>query len=208
MQHPAPLRASNTILPRRDTDTGVTTAGRDRVDQLRPVDGDLFERLRQQQVGTVTVVTAVARNNRSACLGGLGATPRAGFTTTSFTTVSLDPPRVSFSHDTAAPTAPVLDRAEHVAVHLLAANQTEAATVFATPGVDPFAAYPYWEAGPFGLPLLTGVLGRLLCRVVHRIPVGDHTLVVAEPLALSVGVDGDPLLHQPGGYATATPAVR
>ncbi|TCB92111.1 flavin reductase [Micromonospora zingiberis] len=208
MHHPAPLRAGHPTLPIRDNHAGagVTTAGRDRVDQLRPVDPDLFDTLRQRQASTVTVVTAVARNTRPACLGDLGTPLRAGFTATTFTTVSLHPPLVSFCHDPAAPSAPVLDRAEHVAVHLLAANQTEAATIFATRGVDPFAGYPYWEPGPFGLPLLTGVLGRLLCRVVHRIPAGDHAVVIAEPLALSTGIDGDPLLHHHGSYTTAASA--
>ncbi|MGC5030694.1 flavin reductase family protein [Micromonospora sp. DT229] len=202
MQHPVPLRESHPTLPIRDLDGGVTTAGRDRVDQLRPVDQELFDTLRHRQVAMVAVVTAVARNTRSA---GLREPLRAGFTATSFTTVSVRPPRVSFCYDTTTPVAAVLDRAEHVGVHLLAANQTEAAAVFGTVGVDPFAAYPYWESGPFGLPLLTGVPGRMLCRVVHRVPTGDQTLVIAEPLALSVGIDGDPLLHHRGSHATATP---
>ncbi|MEV6690936.1 flavin reductase family protein [Micromonospora sp. NPDC051196] len=202
MHHPAPLRAGHPTLPIGDIDAGVTTAGRERVDQLRPVDEDLFDALRQRQASPVTVVTAVARNGRSAGPGDLDTSRRVGFTATTFTIVSLNPPRVSFCHDPAAST--VLERAEHVAVHLLVANQTEAATIFATSGIDPFAEYPYWESGPFGLPLLTGVLGRLLCRVVHRISVGDQSMVIAEPLALSAGIDGDPLLHHQGGYATAT----
>ncbi|MEU5550303.1 MULTISPECIES: flavin reductase family protein [unclassified Micromonospora] len=184
----------------------MTTAQRSRTDELRPVDPELFRTLLRRQASTVTVVTAVARGTRPACLGDVGAPLRAGFTATSFTSVSLDPPLVSFCLGATSSSSPVLDRAEHVAVHLLAANQTEAARIFAAKGVDRFAAYPYWEAGPFGLPLLTGVLARLLCRVVHRVPAGDHSLVIAEPLALAEGVDGAPLLHHRGGYTTAAAA--
>lgn len=203
MHHLASLHPGHASLPTGDIDAGSGVTGRERVDQLRPVDQGLFDMLRQRQADPVAVVTAVARNASGPV--GRDAPLRAGFTATTFTTVSLNPPRVSFCHDPAAPAASVLERAEHVAVHLLAANQTQAATIFATGGIDPFASYPYWESGPFGLPLLTGVLGRLLCRVVHRIPVGDRSMVIAEPLALSAGIDGDPLLHHHGGYATVTP---
>ncbi|MEV4489647.1 flavin reductase family protein [Micromonospora coxensis] len=173
---------------------------------LRPVDRELFRRLLRRQASTVAVVTAVARGTDPACLGGIGAPVRAGFTATSFTSVSLDPPLVSFCLGDASSSAPVLARAEHVAVHLLAADQREAARIFATSGVDRFAAYRGWTVGPFGVPLLDGALARLLCRVVHRVPAGDHTLVIVEPLALGVGDDGDPLLYHRGGYTTVPSA--
>ncbi|MFF5176269.1 flavin reductase family protein [Micromonospora sp. NPDC000089] len=171
--------------------------------ELLPVDRDLFRAVLRRQAATVTVVTAVARGTDPACLGGIGAPLRAGFTATSFTSVSLDPPLVSFCLGVASSSWPVLARAEYVAVHLLAADQREAARVFATSGIDRFAAYPGWTVGPYGLPLLDGVLARLLCRVVRRVPAGDHTLVLAEPLALGPGVDADPLVHHRGGYTTA-----
>ncbi|KKK07426.1 flavin reductase family protein [Micromonospora sp. HK10] len=176
--------------------------------ELRPVDRDGFRALLRRQASTVTVVTAVARGTADpACLGGLGAPVRAGFTATSFTSVSLDPPLVSFCLGTGSSSWPVISRAEHVAVHLLGAGQRETARIFATSGIDRFAAYPGWTAGPFGLPLLAGVLGRLLCRVVRRVAAGDHTLVIAEPLALDDGHDGDPLVYHRGGYTSAGAAV-
>ncbi|MGC5050929.1 flavin reductase family protein [Micromonospora sp. DT48] len=185
----------------------MTTVAQPHAEQLRPVDPDLFRTLLRQQASTVTVVTAVARGTRPACLGDLGEPLRAGFTATSFTSVSLDPPLVSFCLDVSSSSWPVLARAEHVAVHLLAANQTEAARVFATSGIDRFAAYPGWTSGPFGVPLLSGVLARLLCRVTHRVPAGDHSVVIAEPLALGEGVDGAPLIHHRGGFTTTLGTV-
>ncbi|MGK5675580.1 flavin reductase family protein [Micromonospora sp. URMC 106] len=188
----------------------MTTVERPRADaaDLLPVDRDLFRALLRRQAATVTVVTAVAPGTvEPACLGGLGEPVRAGFTATSFTSVSLDPPLVSFCLGVASSSWPVLVRAEHVAVHLLGAGQREAARVFATSGLDRFAAYPHWTPGPFGVPLLTGALARLLCRVVHRVPAGDHALFVAEPLALGGGEDGDPLVYHRGRYTSAGPAV-
>ncbi|MGK5518084.1 flavin reductase family protein [Micromonospora sp. URMC 107] len=176
--------------------------------ELLPVDRDLFRALLRRQAATVTVVTTVAAAaGGPAHPDGSDEPVRAGFTATSFTSVSLDPPLVSFCLGTASSSWPVFARAEHVAVHLLGAHQREAARVFATGGIDRFAAYPHWTPGPFGVPLLSGVLARLLCRVAHRVPAGDHTLFVAEPLALGGGEDGDPLIHHRGGYTTTgTPA--
>ncbi|MDO3700311.1 flavin reductase family protein [Micromonospora sp. C28SCA-DRY-2] len=175
--------------------------------ELLPADRDLFRALLRRQAATVTVVTAVARQTEAACLGGLAAPLRAGFTATSFTSVSLDPPLVSFCLGLASSSWPVLARADHVAVHLLGAGQREAARVFATSGIDRFAAYPRWTAGPFGVPLLDGVLARLLCQVVERVPAGDHAVVIAEPIALDGGEDGGPLVYHRGGYTTAGSVV-
>ncbi|MGC5329207.1 flavin reductase family protein [Micromonospora sp. DT62] len=175
---------------------------------LLPVDRDLFRALLRRQAATVTVVTAVAPGAAPGHPDASGGPVRAGFTATSFTSVSLDPPLVSFCLGTASSSWPVFARAEHVAVHLLGAHQREAARVFATGGIDRFAAYPHWTPGPFDVPLLTGALARLLCRVAHRVPVGDHTLFVVEPLALGGGEDGDPLVHHRGGYTTTGPLAR
>ncbi|MFG3599932.1 flavin reductase family protein [Micromonospora chersina] len=166
--------------------------------ELRPVDSDTFRGLLRRQASTVTVVTTPGLH------GGrrLPSLPPAGFTATSFTSVSLDPPLVSFCLGRESSSWPTVERAEHVAVHLLASGQQEVARIFATSGIDRFAAHPGWAAGPFGVPLIGDALAVLLCRVVRRIEAGDHTLVLAEPLALGAGEDGDPLVHHRGGYTT------
>ncbi|GAA4561502.1 flavin reductase family protein [Micromonospora coerulea] len=166
--------------------------------ELRPVDPDLFRALLRRQASTVTVVTApgLAANRH------LPALPPAGFTATSFTSVSLDPPLVSFCLGRESSSWPTVERAEHLAVHLLASGQQEVARTFATSGIDRFAAHPGWTPGPFGVPLIDDALAVLLCRVVRRIEAGDHTIVLGEPLALGTGEDGDPLVHHRGGYTT------
>ena len=189
---------------------GMTTVERPAADivELRPVNADLFRALLRRQATSVTVVTAVARATDPACLGGRRAHPGR----------ASPPPRSRrcrwtrrWSRSASAATSsswPVLARAEHVAVHLLGRRAAGGRPVFATSGIDRFAAYPDWTTGPFGVPLLGGVLARLLCRVVHRVPAGDHTLVIAEPLALGDGGDGAPLVHHRGGYTTAARRCR
>lgn len=166
--------------------------------ELRPVDSQSFRGLLRRQASTVTVVTAPGLSAGR----HLPALPPAGFTATSFTSVSLDPPLVSFCLGRASSSWPTVARAEHLAVHLLAAGQQETARVFATSGIDRFAAHPGWSTGPFGVPLIADALAVLLCRVVRRVEAGDHTIVLGEPLAFGTGRDGEPLVHHRGGYTS------
>lgn len=159
------------------------------------VDADLFRALLRHQASTVTVVTAP------------GAPP-AGFTATSFTSVSLQPPLVSFCLARTSSSWPTVARANHVAVHLLSHRQQGLARTFATSGIDRFAAPTVWRAGPHGVPVLDGTLAWLVCRVVERVTAGDHAVVLAEPLLAQHG-DGDtPLLYHQGRYASLGTAVR
>jgi flavin reductase (DIM6/NTAB) family NADH-FMN oxidoreductase RutF len=150
------------------------------------LDAGEFRRLLRHQASTVTVVTAP----------GL---PPAGFTATSFTSVSLHPPIVSFCLNRESSSWPTVARAEHVAVHLLAAGQQDLARRFATSGIDRFAGPTAWQAGPHGVPLLDGTLAWLLCRVIDRVATGDHAVVLAEP-EFGRHDDGAPLLYHDGRY--------
>jgi flavin reductase (DIM6/NTAB) family NADH-FMN oxidoreductase RutF len=158
------------------------------------VDVDLFRSLLRHQASTVTVVTAPG-------------TPPAGFTATSFTSVSLRPPLVSFCLDRASSSWPVVAVADHVAVHLLAHRQRDLARTFATSGIDRFAAPTAWRPGPHGVPVLDGTLAWLVCRVVDRVAAGDHVVVLAEPLLAECGSTDSPLLYHQGRYACLAPFV-
>jgi flavin reductase (DIM6/NTAB) family NADH-FMN oxidoreductase RutF len=155
----------------------------------RAVDRDLFRTLLRHQASTVTVVTAPG-------------TPPAGFTATSFTSVSLVPPLVSFCLGLAASSWAAVARADHVAVHLLSHRQRELARTFATSGIDRFAGPTVWRPGPHGVPILDGTLAWLVCRVVDRLTAGDHAVVLAEPLLAEHGDDDLPLLYHQGRYAS------
>jgi flavin reductase (DIM6/NTAB) family NADH-FMN oxidoreductase RutF len=150
-------------------------------------DADRFRGLLRRQASTVTVVTAP------------GPAP-AGFTATSFTSVSLHPPLVSFCLNRDSSSWPVVARAGHVAVHLLGAHQADVARRFATSGIDRFAGPTAWRDGPYGVPVLDGALAWLLCRVVERVTAGDHVVVLAEPLQ-GGHTEGAPLLYHDGRYA-------
>jgi flavin reductase (DIM6/NTAB) family NADH-FMN oxidoreductase RutF len=156
----------------------------------RTVDSDLFRALLRRHAAAVVVVTAPGE-------------PPAGFTATSFTSVSLDPPLVSFCLARSASAWPAVGTADVVAVHVLGQEQEEVARTFATRGIDRFAAHGAWRPGPGGVPLLDGVLARMVCRVVRRVEAGDHTIVLAAPVAGEHHADPEatPLVYHSGAYA-------
>ncbi|MBE1491819.1 flavin reductase family protein [Plantactinospora soyae] len=160
------------------------------ITDLTPIDATRFRSLLRRQAAAVTVVTAAGQ-------------PPVGFTATSFTSVSLHPPLVSFCLSRTSSSWPTVADTGHVGVHLLAQGQHEVARTFATSGIDRFAAHPQWRLGPYDVPLLDGPVAWLVCRVVERVVAGDHAIVLAEPLVGGHGGDDDaPLLYHMGRYAS------
>jgi flavin reductase (DIM6/NTAB) family NADH-FMN oxidoreductase RutF len=154
------------------------------------VDTDLFRALLRRHAAAVVVVTAPGQ-------------PPAGFTATSFTSVSLDPPLVSFCLAHTASAWPAVAAADVVAVHVLTQEQEQVARTFASHGIDRFATHGAWRPGPGGVPLLDGVLAQIVCRVVRRVEAGDHSIVLAAPEAGSHHEDhtATPLVYHDGRYA-------
>ena len=155
---------------------------------IRP---DVFRALLRRHAAGVVVITTS------------GERP-AGFTATSFTSVSLNPPLVSFCLDRASSSWAAVSTATHVGVHVLTDAQEDIARTFAAKGVDRFAPPTRWDSGPHGIPILDDVHAVLLCRITDRMPAGDHAIVLAEL------IDGghtdnatEPLLYHMGRYRRA-----
>lgn len=148
---------------------------------------DLLRSVFRRHAAGVAVITA------------RGADP-VGFTATSLTSVSADPPMVSFGIGTGASSWPVVSRAEHVGVHVLGEHQQDLAATFARSGADRFGASTRWSEGPHGVPVLDGVLAWLVCRIVARVPAGDHRVVLAEAVVGDPAGAGRPLLYHQGRF--------
>ncbi|WP_399881981.1 flavin reductase family protein [Streptomyces sp. BBFR51] len=129
-----------------------------------------------------------------------GAAGPVGFTATSLTSVSAEPALLSFSIGTGSSSWPTVSAAEYVGVHLLGEHQEELAATFARSGADRFAAPTAWREGPEKVPVLDGVLAWLVCRVVGRVPAGDHRIVLAQVLLGDPAGAGRPLLYHQGRY--------
>jgi flavin reductase (DIM6/NTAB) family NADH-FMN oxidoreductase RutF len=152
------------------------------------MDEDRFRALLRHQAATVAVVTA-------------GTDPPVGFTATSFTSVSLRPPLVSFCLDRDSSSWPSIAVTAYVGVHILSQDQEPVARTFATSGIDRFARHGAWRRGPHGVPILDDSLAWLVCRVVNRVHAGDHAIVLAEPVfGHQPGEAAPPLVYHMGRY--------
>jgi flavin reductase (DIM6/NTAB) family NADH-FMN oxidoreductase RutF len=119
----------------------------------------------------VTGVTVVTTTDEE---GGLH-----GVTANSFSSVSLDPPLVLWSQAVKTHSHPVFFKAERFAVNILAEDQIELSNRFAKSSQEKFAGLGV-DVGLGGVPLLRGCNAWLQCRVVSRLPGGDHTIYVGE----------------------------
>jgi flavin reductase (DIM6/NTAB) family NADH-FMN oxidoreductase RutF len=161
-----------------------------RVGQTPVVDGDSFRRALGRYAAGVVVVT--------------GPGP-VGLTATSFISVSLDPPLVSFCVGRASTTWPDLRKAPTFAVNVLATDQAELASRFAGRGIDRFAPPTSWHPGPGGVPILDGTAAHLLCEPYDTVAMGDHWLVVGLVVETGLGAPGVPLLYHRGRYGRFSP---
>ncbi|GED88734.1 flavin reductase family protein [Streptomyces sp. 6-11-2] len=123
-----------------------------------------------------------------------------GFTATSLTSVSAEPPLLSFGVGTGGSSWPAIAATDHVGVHILGEHQEELAATFARSGADRFGAPTAWREGPEGVPVLDGVLAWMVCRVVTRVPAGDHRIVLAEVVLGDPTGVGRPLLYHQGRF--------
>lgn len=107
---------------------------------------------------------------------------------------------ISFGVGTHSSSWPVVAEAEHIGVHILGEHQRELAATFARSGADRFGAPTRWSPGPEDVPVLDDVLAWLVCRVVARVPAGDHRIVIAQVVAGDPGGVGRPLLYHQGRF--------
>jgi flavin reductase (DIM6/NTAB) family NADH-FMN oxidoreductase RutF len=150
-------------------------------------------------------VTSAAETNRSDLRRVFGAFPTGvtavaalvggrplGLAASSFTSVSLDPPMVSFCIAHASTTWPLLRSAPRLGISVLGAQQQRECRQLSRPG-DRFAALS-WRAGDRGAVLLDGSAAWLECGVEREVPAGDHNIVLLAVHDLDANHDIAPLV--------------
>jgi flavin reductase (DIM6/NTAB) family NADH-FMN oxidoreductase RutF len=120
-------------------------------------------------------------------------------TINSFTSVSLDPPLVSWCIERGASSFADFMTADHYGVSVLSAGQQAISQRFARHDPLPLAPkeYEQWGGGP---PILADRLAGFSCCVVDRHPAGDHVILIAEVARFDVR-PGAPLVYFHSGYA-------
>jgi len=125
----------------------------------------------------------------------------AGLIVNSLTSVSLDPPLISFCPSRSSLTWSRMRRAGRFGVNILG-QQHEPFAKRATPaGTDRFAGLN-WELGHGGVPLLTDALATLECEILAEHPAGDHWIVVGPVDNLRITPLKDPLIFFAGAFGT------
>ena len=165
------------------TETGVSPA------ELRRVMGHFAT--------GVTVITSVAPDGQP-----LGTTLNA------VSSLSLDPPLLLACFDQSSQTLAAIGSHGAFAVNILAAPQQELSANFARRGrAADWVGVPH-HPGVTGSPRLHGVLATLECTLEHRLPGGDHEIIVGRVRTVQTGNgDGAPLLFWRGRYASLVEAA-
>jgi flavin reductase (DIM6/NTAB) family NADH-FMN oxidoreductase RutF len=135
----------------------------------------------------ITVVTCALADGR-----------RTGLTVNSFTSVSLEPPLVSWCLDVNALSFELFDTSSHFAVNVLTVAQRPLVQHFASRLEDKFAEIVA-RPGLGGAPLLDGCVARFECRRVGRFEAGDHVIYLGE-VERYVRFEGEPLVLVQGRY--------
>ena len=118
-----------------------------------------------------------------------------GLTVNSFTSVSLDPPLVSFCLDKRAHLFPLFKKADLFSVNILSENQQPVSQHFANFRKNP-APPRLWAKSQDDCPVLSGTLGWMLCRKAAAYKGGDHMIFLGEVIRLSPRLSkANPLIY-------------
>ncbi len=144
-----------------------------------------FKLLFRGHPGGVAVITAT------------GPDGPVALTATSVSSVSVDPPLLTFSLSALSSAAPVILAASTVVIHLLDADDLEIARLASTSGVDRFADTTLWTHLVTGEPVYHGVRAWVRCAVVNRMDAGGSTVIAAHALQSNVARQVEPAQTSP-----------
>jgi flavin reductase ActVB len=127
-----------------------------------------------------------------------------GFTASSFSSLSIDPPLILVCLARSARCHPVFTSAASFRVNVLGPEHEALAARFGTKGADKFAGGEFRPAAD-GLPILDDALVSLRCRTVDQAAGGDHTILIARVEDSQVRRDGKPAVNVDRRYWDLVP---
>ncbi|MFK7846486.1 MAG: flavin reductase family protein [Rhodothermales bacterium] len=131
-----------------------------------------------------------------------GARGAKGITIGSFTSVSLDPPLISFNVMLGSSMHDELLHAENYAIQILREDQVALGERFSRPdqsSKEQFEGVSH-QIDHDEMPMLDNVLAILRCRPFNVVPAGDHSLFIGEVLKANSLSSGKPLLYYQQSY--------
>jgi flavin reductase (DIM6/NTAB) family NADH-FMN oxidoreductase RutF len=124
-----------------------------------------------------------------------------GLAASSFTSVSISPPLVSFSIANTSKTWPQLRRARHVGVTVLAGHHGPVARRLAGPVEARFDGLELARSEQGAVTLLDG-LGRFDTTIYREVEAGDHTIVLLELHAVEHADTSPPLVFHRSSFGS------
>ncbi|MDO0914709.1 flavin reductase family protein [Streptomyces sp. DT2A-34] len=152
-------------------------------DVRRPVDPAVFRDAMALLAAPLTIVTTLDAQGH-----------RQGFTASSVTSASLEPPLLLVGLSNTSSCRPALTQSDGFVVNVLGEQHAEVAGRFAARDVDRFAEQDFGSWPGCGLPYLTDANAVLRCTTVDRVPVGDHLLLIGELTGVLTPGSAPPLL--------------
>jgi len=125
-----------------------------------------------------------------------------GFTASSFVNISVEPPLVGVFVGARTRSYATFSQAEQVAISVLADDQSEIATVFATSAEDKFAGVAL-DPGFTTAPVVAHAMVSIVGRVVQRPVLGDHLMLVIQAEEVVRNLEA-PLVYQDRKFRTLT----
>lgn len=124
----------------------------------------------------VTVVTAIDEEGNP-----------MGLTVNSFASVSLEPLLILWSIDKRVSTYGAFKKVDKFAVNILAENQAEIASLFASRTSNPERfGNSDWDLSKYNLPIIKDTMATMQCKTFKQIEAGDHTILIGEISKISV----------------------
>jgi flavin reductase (DIM6/NTAB) family NADH-FMN oxidoreductase RutF len=131
-----------------------------------------------------------------------------GLTCNSFSSVSLEPPLVSWSLRKASKSLETFRDAPSFTINILAGDQNELSGRFASSKVaDKFAGVD-WRPGHGGAPVIGNSLASFECSTFAVHDAGDHLIFIGQVQRFDHGRPEDPLVFYKGAYVMLTQSLR
>lgn len=124
-----------------------------------------------------------------------------GMTINSFTSISLNPPLVSFCIDNKSSNLELFRKNRYFSLNILSLQQKQLSSAFATPkNSSKWGVESYFFAKK-GSPIFKNSLAFFECKKHKIIKMGDHYIVIGEVLDFGKMSEEKPLLYYGGKYA-------
>ena len=128
-----------------------------------------------------------------------GLSGPVGMTVGSFTSVSLDPPLITFFVDLSSKTWPGMYASDHFGVNILGHDQVDLCRAFSRSSEDRFSGIS-WRESQHGIPVLDEAIVTLECTRVKVDIIGDHYQIVGRVDSMRLQATDPPLVFLHGKF--------